>query len=250
MTETDTRRADKEIYSNYTRTSFFQNGYDVSSLKKMRIYASTYFELNFYNHLRVPLDASIIEVGCGNGRYLAHLKELGFTNLVGIDLSETQLAFARNELELDCVFQAEANEWMKSKHECYDVIFCLDVLEHLELSDLIELTKSFSCALKPGGKIIVQVPNSLSPFSPIFHGDLTHKRAFTKSSLRQLFLHQGFSQVNVYESKIANSSWTSKARQFLYSIFLRPYFYMCSLIIHGREEAGLYTQNLVATISK
>jgi 2-polyprenyl-3-methyl-5-hydroxy-6-metoxy-1,4-benzoquinol methylase len=250
MIKTDTRVADEELYSNYTRTSFFQDGYDKSSLKIMRIYASAYFDINFSRHIKAPLDASIIEVGSGNVRYLARIKELGYTNLVGIDLSEDQVAFARNELELDCVFQAEANEWMKSKNECYDVIFCLDVMEHLELSDLIKLTKSFSCALKPGGKIIVQVPNSLSPFSPVFHGDLTHKRAFTQSSLRQLFLHHGFSDVTVYESKIINGSWTTKARQLLYSIFLRPCFYVCSLIIHGREEAGYYTQNLVVTISK
>ena len=246
----DNKSADVEIYSGYTRSSFFQDGYNNESLQIMRRFAKSYFDNNFLQHLPKDKSVTILEIGCGNGRYIERLRSLGYKNVTGIDISEDQINFAKNELGLNCVYQYDAIPWLENDDKKYDVIFCLDVMEHLELDDLMSITNSIMKSLKANGNVIVQVPNSISPFSPVFHGDLTHKRAFTKTSLKQLFAHNGFTKVAIYESKIKNSSFFTKIRQFIYSFLLRPIFYLCSVIIHGRDEAGNYTQNLIAVISK
>ena len=244
------KSADADIYSKYTKSSFFQDGYNDNHLGIMREFAKNYFDNNFLPHLPEKRNISILEIGCGNGRYVERIKSLGYQDIIGIDISEDQINFAKNKLGLDCVFRSDAATWLENDEKKYDVIFCLDVLEHLELNDLIKITGLISKSLKTEGILIIQVPNSISPFSPVFHGDLTHKRAFTVSSLKQLFIHSGFANIDIHESKIKGSSFLTKLRQLIYSFILRPIFYFCSLVLHGAEEAGNYTQNLVAVVSK
>lgn len=246
----DSKSADIEIYSGYTKSSFFQDGYDIEKLKSLRKFAKSYFDNNFLQYMPKDKTVKILEVGCGNGRYIERMRLLGYSNITGIDISEDQINFAKNQLKLDCVFQSDAISWLENSNKKYDLIFCLDVMEHLELDELIKITKLIWGSLETKGSLIVQVPNSISPFSPVFHGDLTHKRAFTKTSLRQLFIHNGFNEVAIIESKIKNLSFSTKIRQLIYSFILRPIFYLCSIVIHGNNEAGNYTQNLIAIISK
>lgn len=48
--------------------------------------------LAHYYNLLIPADASVIEIGCGDGERLAHLKT---TNKAGVDISVKQLEQAR-----------------------------------------------------------------------------------------------------------------------------------------------------------
>lgn len=45
--------------------------------------------------LGLPRDARILEAGCGSGRLLRTLAELGFENLVGLEISPQRLAYVR-----------------------------------------------------------------------------------------------------------------------------------------------------------
>ena len=48
----------------------------------------------------LPLDASIIELGCGTGRNLAGLKAVGFTNLFGVEINPDAIALGRKSFPL------------------------------------------------------------------------------------------------------------------------------------------------------
>ncbi len=56
----------------------------------------------------LPLDASIIELGCGTGRNLAGLKEVGFTNLYGVEINQRAIDLGRKSfpalegIEIQC----------------------------------------------------------------------------------------------------------------------------------------------------
>jgi len=48
----------------------------------------------------LPLDASIIELGCGTGRNLAGLKAVGYTNLFGVEINPDAIALGRKSFPL------------------------------------------------------------------------------------------------------------------------------------------------------
>lgn len=48
----------------------------------------------------LPLDASIIELGCGTGRNLAGLKAVGYTDLFGVEINKDAIALGRKSFPL------------------------------------------------------------------------------------------------------------------------------------------------------
>lgn len=46
-------------------------------------------------HLEPPLSSSILDLACGKGRYSRYLAEKGFANVVGLDLSQKSIRYAR-----------------------------------------------------------------------------------------------------------------------------------------------------------
>ncbi len=53
---------------------------------------------NLLNNLGIDKDASILEIGCGNGRILINLALLGYRKLVGIDISPIFIEDAKNKM--------------------------------------------------------------------------------------------------------------------------------------------------------
>jgi hypothetical protein len=81
-----------------------------------------------------------------------------------------------------------------------DAVVTIDVIEHLQKSELLDLVDEVLRVLQPRGRWIIHAPNSGSPFcSRVRYGDFTHKLAFTRESLSQLLLSSGFGRVVCYE---------------------------------------------------
>jgi SAM-dependent methyltransferase len=95
----------------------------------------------------------ILEAGCGS---VSHVKFPGTPRLIGIDISDKQLA--RNSV-LDEKIVGDIQTY--ELPECgFDAVICWTVLEHVDRPDLA--VERFARALKPGGLIIIDVPNLLS----------------------------------------------------------------------------------------
>lgn len=58
---------------------------------------SAFFDVDLFQS-HVPRSARILDVGCGYGRIAAQLAERGYTHLSGIDISETLVQRAQNQL--------------------------------------------------------------------------------------------------------------------------------------------------------
>lgn len=95
----------------------------------------------------------ILEAGCGSS---SHLSFPGDAHVVGIDVSPTQLA--RNT----CINEAICGDIQTHTFdsERFDVIVCWDVLEHLPRPT--QALANFASALKPGGLLVVGLPNLFS----------------------------------------------------------------------------------------
>ncbi|WP_435195480.1 class I SAM-dependent methyltransferase [Natronomonas sp. EA1] len=85
-------------------------------------------------------DVSILEIGCGSGRHLAHLHDNGYEDLTGIDINEDSFAVmaeAFPALAETGTFTAGAAEDFLP--ECrdgqFDVIYTVETLQHIHPED-------------------------------------------------------------------------------------------------------------------
>jgi SAM-dependent methyltransferase len=146
-----------------------------------------------------PRNSAILDLGCGDGMLLAFLAEQGFANCHGIDYSDEQVSQARRRgvsAEAGNLFDALA-----AKPESWDVIFFIDVIEHLTKDELVRFGRLVVQALKPGGMLVIHTPNGEGlSHGHIVYGDLTHETIFNESSMVQFFRGFGFTDVKVLET--------------------------------------------------
>jgi SAM-dependent methyltransferase len=110
---------------------------------------------------------TILDVGCGTGRHTIELTKRGYT-VTGIDLSESQLARARDKAirdQLTIDFRREDARQLPYENE-FDVAlmlceggFCLMETDELNFAILQSVTR----ALRPGAKFIFTTLNGLFP---------------------------------------------------------------------------------------
>lgn len=208
-----------------------------------------HFNKTIYPHIPKDINSNIIEIGCGYGRYVKLLNEKGYENVFGIDISDEQIFYARHKLNLVNVDIAEPLLFLQNKIDFYDVILLIDILEHLELTYLLNLIQLIYQALKPSGVLIIQVPNAFS-FIPIQYVDITHLRSFTTYTIEQVLRFGGFIKYNHYPIPIIIYGFYSFIRRMLWSCIIKPFIAFWMLIVFADFMGGIYTPNLLTTARK
>ena len=232
----------EDVYKNYTSTSVL-TGVDV---KKFTAWSHLYFKTYILPHIPQDKNCSILEIGCGYGRYTQlNTQTLGYKNTVGVDISEEQIEFAKKNYQLTNVFKADALDFLNSNPKNYDVIILMDVLEHLELDYAIRLLRKINESLLPKGKLIIQVPNGLSPLKPIFYGDVTHVRPFSVTSMAQILRMSGFNRFEHRALPPLVHGFKSLVQRVLWTIFINPAVYIFVTLSHGSPAGGIYSSNLL-----
>ena len=229
-------------FENYTTSDAVMNGDIANAIAwKKRYFLSHYPEL-----LPKKKSADILELGCGYGVYVRAMRDMGYRNCVGIDVSEEQVRTAETELGLTgLVRQADAFQWLDQRRGFYDCILALDVLEHLSTEQMLTLGRSIRCALKPGGRLIVQVPNGMAPMNPIRYGDLTHERAFTVQSINQFFKYAGLLPEQCRPVFPHAHSVLSVVQRAIWRSMISPMIKLFVFLLYGRVIGDIYTMNLI-----
>jgi len=150
------------------------------------------------DYFRVPLklikkycdkNMSIVDFGCGTGNFVKILNELGYKNVVGIDIDKDIIIKGRKINDLDNIFTLEEVNLKELK---FDVVTCIYVIEHIEnvksfLNTLLDM-------LNDGGILIIVTPNYLNPRtylayikSKMMHKNL-HLTPFNKGNTILLFM--------------------------------------------------------------
>jgi 2-polyprenyl-3-methyl-5-hydroxy-6-metoxy-1,4-benzoquinol methylase len=140
----------------------------------------------------------ILDLGCSSGQLTARLHDAGH-DVTGVDVVEGPGVRRRMTrfltADLDAGIPAEAGSG-------YDVVLAADVLEHLREPE--RLLRDARRALRPGGSLIVCVPNighwyprfrtALGRFDYDQRGPLDrgHLRFFTRRSIKRLLKREGF----------------------------------------------------------
>ena len=114
-------------------------------------------------------DKKVLDVGCGGGILAEALSELG-ANVTGIDASENTIGVAKSHsrsIASDVIYIQNTIEEFISSHpnEKFDVITCLEMLEHVPSPN--EIIKSCSNLLKDDGNIFFSTINR-NPRSYLF----------------------------------------------------------------------------------
>jgi SAM-dependent methyltransferase len=156
------------------------------------------WETQFSRFLPAAHDALILDAGCGDGALLWWLQQRGYRRAEGVEVSGEQVAIAR-ELGIANVHEGALAPFVEGRPGGYDLMILRNVLEHFRKDEIVWLLQRCREALRPGGALVLQVPNGQSPFfGRIFHGDFTHEVAFTAASLTQLLGVCGFAEWSFY----------------------------------------------------
>ncbi len=143
-------------------------------------------------------EAAILDVACGSGQLLFFLKERGFTNLRGVDISPEQVAIA-TQVGVPVEMQ-NAIAFLVRNEARFDLITAIDIIEHFSKEEVLPFLEACVGALKPGGRLILQTPNGSSPWvGTVRYGDFTHEVCFTPSLLRDLMALAGLKEIAARE---------------------------------------------------
>jgi SAM-dependent methyltransferase len=99
------------------------------------------------SHIRKMQPTSILDVGCGSGNY-ARMREFAAPNATIEAVEPTERYWSEFDLEnkYDVLHKMTIQDFTKKDHYC-DLTICLDVLEHLYLSEAIDMIEclSYNC---------------------------------------------------------------------------------------------------------
>jgi predicted TPR repeat methyltransferase len=234
------------LFENYTSTQ------DLSFVdsKEMIAWSGKYFDYYILPHLPENKDAKILEIGCGWGKYISHLEDLGYTKVEGIDISPEQIEFAHKQLKLKNVKLADGIEFLKKSKKKYDAIYMIDVLEHLDLEDSITIGKSIYQSLNKGGVFLFQVPNGVSLMTPIRYADITHTRAFSDYMCTQYMKLSGFFDIENRALPPMPHGLKSTLRSLAWKLGVNPLIKLYMLIANGTTMGGIFTSNILSVATK
>ncbi len=157
--------------------------FDPSEIKKFEDLASRWWDeqgefkplhemnplrLNFINSGSALADKAVCDIGCGGGILSESMAKCGAT-VTGLDMGKAPLSVARlhameSELEIDYQ-QITAEEFADSNADKYDVITCMELLEHVP--DPASVIKACFTLVKPGGSVYFSTINR-NPKSYLF----------------------------------------------------------------------------------
>ncbi len=156
--------------------------------------------------------ANVLEVGCGEGVFLELLAERNKKiKSEGIDINPKAIAVAAKKGF--CVSLARIEELVKARRDCFDAVVASHVLEHVP--DPRAFLDAMINLIKPGGKVIITVPNHDSYLK------------YAKNALLNQPPHH-------------MSQWSVKTFRFLESIFPVKIKHARMVPISSEEEIDIY----------
>ncbi len=152
----------------------------------------------------------IVDIGCGQGRYLPIIREAFPTcRIVGVDLSTLGLSLARKRV-VETLLVGGIGEAIPLADNIVDLVFSVETLEHV--ADARAMIREWHRIVKPGGKILFTTPcanrfslewtlmaltrgfeESADGFGRFAWDEPGHLRRLTSRHIRDLFAEVGFS---------------------------------------------------------
>lgn len=194
--------------------------------------------------------AKVLDLGCGLGELLYVSHALGCAECVGVNLCQEEIEAARPFVKARFLC-ADVLDYLRTSRETFDWIGALNILEHLEKEDLLELLSLAAGRLSPGGALVAMVPNAISPFAGVTrHWDFTHEWAFTPNNFRQIAPIGGFSDlVEFRECRPVVHGVRSAVRWVIWQGV--RFVIRCYLMVEVADsKGGIYTMDMMVRLRK
>lgn len=201
---------------------------------------------DYFNHIRmdaielIPTEnrnGNMLEIGAADGSTLLYCKKNGYAeNITGVELCQIEGSL-QNSTEFDDFIIGDIESIdLPFKESSFDVILCLDVLEHLvDPSALLQKIKTY---LKDDGVLITSIPNIrelMTMINIFFKGDFkytdsgvldkTHLRFFCKKNIIDLFLDNEFKIVKITDAKNGKRSVVNRLTFGFFEEFITAQYY-------------------------
>jgi SAM-dependent methyltransferase len=183
------------IYKYYSLDTGYGFYYPFSIQGKASLYENLeknewYYKEQKWEHIRsmelINHADKILEIGCGEGSFLSSLKNKYYNEPVGLELNSHAVEKATKKGLT--VHKEDLSIFSKRNHECFNVVCFFQVLEHI--ADPLSFLQNAVHVLKPGGRLILAVPNNESLLNKDYENALNfpphHMGLWTEKSLRFL----------------------------------------------------------------
>jgi 2-polyprenyl-3-methyl-5-hydroxy-6-metoxy-1,4-benzoquinol methylase len=153
----------------------------------------------------VESDECVLDVGCGEGRFMAALLDAG-AQVVGIDVAHEPLRRARlKRPELDLRVVAPAGPW-ELEDASFDVVWAGETIEHV--LDTAAWLSEVRRVLRPHGRLLLSTPAhdplrllwlalSRGAFAAHFEPSSDHLRFYSRRTLGELLAQFGFAEIEL-----------------------------------------------------
>ena len=192
----------------------------------------------------LPLDpqAEVLDVGCGGGQLIQVMRRLGYVNCEGVDISEQQVQKAQAAgLK---VSQGNVLEFLRAAPGRWELILAIDILEHLLKDEAVEFLNLARAALKPGGRLVLQMPNpnGLAGMR-VRYGDFTHEISMSPDCATRLLDLFDYTGIKCRETGAA-PGWRSPVSSVRWAIWqlCRLAFMVFDLVETGGLGTTIYTR--------
>ncbi len=128
-------------YNTLFKDEYFESIYKHGNILNVEQFelASESFARDYEEIIPEDKNAAFLDVGCGVGHFLYHLKKMGYRNYYGIDISRQQIEYCTKNVT-EQVEVADALIFLQNMEDRYDIICLHDVLEHIAKENIITLT--------------------------------------------------------------------------------------------------------------
>ncbi|MEO5716868.1 MAG: class I SAM-dependent methyltransferase [Luteolibacter sp.] len=145
--------------------------------------------------------ARILDIGCGYGFALRALRNLGYQNIEGLEISSAQADRATRAGFLVGLTE-DTIRWLNAHSNEFDHVILFDVLEHVPVGSQIDLIAAIHTSLRRGGAVQLTVPNANAILAARWlHNDYTHHSSFTEHSLYFVLKNGGFDRIEIDAEK-------------------------------------------------
>jgi len=209
----------------------------------------------FFKYFPSNIRGKLLDVGCGDGRFLRHAKEQGF-EVWGIDFDKKSVESAKRNLGIDTIFAMsleEFYEYAKEKNLKFDVITFFEVLEHQDKPrEFLEMVKGL---LKEGGYIAGSVPNRESMFIELLRYDHVgdypphHFLRFSKPSVEKALNFVRFKDIDIYELDFPFAGLFLYLERKLFGNLDKLKIRLKGMVLGDERKARVYTVEELAKVS-
>jgi SAM-dependent methyltransferase len=193
----------------------------------------------------------VLDLGSGTGELCRVARDAGARSVIGVNLSQEEIDFAKCQVDATFVLQDVASYLAQCPEGSVDCIFALNILEHLDKDTLVRVLEGAHRALRPGGRLVAMVPNATSPFGGMTrYWDITHQNAFTPSSVRQLSRLVGFGErAEFRECGPVPYALVSGVRYGLWQL-IRLGIRAWLMVELASDKGGVYTADMMFRLTK